>query len=86
MVSGMLNKTHRCSQDEETLTNNILPKREEFQWRPSLLLCKRFDIVDPFMGKVLYGTYFLWALYLALGDQNFHLEVSFPCFYGWNGT
>ncbi|XP_020693637.1 G patch domain-containing protein TGH [Dendrobium catenatum] len=43
--------THRCSQDEEKLIENILPKREEFQWRPSPLLCKRFDIVDPFMGK-----------------------------------
>ncbi|CAM0912116.1 unnamed protein product [Alopecurus aequalis] len=25
--------------------------REEFEWRPSPILCKRFDIVDPFMGK-----------------------------------
>ncbi|KAK8914403.1 hypothetical protein KSP39_PZI024093 [Platanthera zijinensis] len=28
--------------------------REEFQWRPSPLLCKRFDIVDPFMGKICF--------------------------------
>lgn len=28
------------------------PQREEFEWRPSPILCKRFDIVDPFMGKV----------------------------------
>ncbi|XP_072984098.1 G patch domain-containing protein TGH homolog isoform X2 [Typha latifolia] len=27
------------------------PRREEFQWRPSPILCKRFDIIDPFMGK-----------------------------------
>lgn len=27
------------------------PQREEFEWRPSPILCKRFDIVDPFMGK-----------------------------------
>ncbi|WJX90160.1 hypothetical protein P8452_72087 [Trifolium repens] len=29
----------------------LYPKREEFQWRPSSLLCKRFDLVDPYMGK-----------------------------------
>lgn len=27
------------------------PKRQEFQWRPSPILCKRFDLIDPFMGK-----------------------------------
>ncbi|XP_065860664.1 G patch domain-containing protein TGH isoform X2 [Euphorbia lathyris] len=27
------------------------PKREEFQWRPHPVLCKRFDLIDPFMGK-----------------------------------
>lgn len=30
---------------------SIYPRREEFEWRPSPILCKRFDIVDPFMGK-----------------------------------
>ncbi|KAK6925195.1 G patch domain-containing protein, N-terminal [Dillenia turbinata] len=35
----------------ELLTKKMYPKREEFQWRPSPLLCKRFDLVDPFMGK-----------------------------------
>ncbi|XP_066370151.1 G patch domain-containing protein TGH homolog [Miscanthus floridulus] len=29
----------------------IYPQREQFEWRPSPILCKRFDIVDPFMGK-----------------------------------
>ncbi|CAL5038427.1 unnamed protein product [Urochloa decumbens] len=29
----------------------IYPRREQFEWRPSPILCKRFDIVDPFMGK-----------------------------------
>ncbi|KAK8939800.1 hypothetical protein KSP40_PGU005281 [Platanthera guangdongensis] len=47
-VSGL---THGSSQDDVKLADKILPKREEFQWRPSPLLCKRFDIVDPFMGK-----------------------------------
>jgi len=30
----------------------MFPKREEFQWRPASLLCKRFDLIDPYMGKV----------------------------------
>ncbi|XP_062232935.1 G patch domain-containing protein TGH homolog [Phragmites australis] len=29
----------------------IYQRREQFEWRPSPILCKRFDIVDPFMGK-----------------------------------
>jgi G patch domain-containing protein 1 len=33
-------------------SSKTYPKREEFQWRPSPLLCKRFDLPDPFMGKV----------------------------------
>ncbi|KAH7682713.1 G patch domain-containing protein 1 [Dioscorea alata] len=39
----------QSSHDEEK--TKIYPKREEFQWRPSPILCKRFDIIDPFMGK-----------------------------------
>lgn len=27
------------------------PQREEHQWRPSLLLCKRFNLLDPYAGK-----------------------------------
>ncbi|XP_008782424.2 G patch domain-containing protein TGH homolog [Phoenix dactylifera] len=42
---------HDISQDEEKIMNKFYPKREEFQWRPTPILCKRFDIVDPFMGK-----------------------------------
>ncbi|XP_006656099.1 G patch domain-containing protein TGH homolog [Oryza brachyantha] len=38
------------AQDEKS----IYPRREEFEWRPSPILCKRFDIVDPFMGKPMY--------------------------------
>ncbi|XP_010454588.1 PREDICTED: G patch domain-containing protein TGH-like [Camelina sativa] len=33
-------------------SSTTYPKREEFQWRPSPLLCKRFDLPDPFMGKL----------------------------------
>ncbi|KAF7136331.1 hypothetical protein RHSIM_Rhsim08G0139200 [Rhododendron simsii] len=35
----------------EELMKNMYPKREEFQWWPSPILCKRFDILDPYMGK-----------------------------------
>ncbi|KAK7330222.1 hypothetical protein VNO77_24410 [Canavalia gladiata] len=38
-------------QAEDFLGKKMYPKREEFQWRPSPLLCKRFDLIDPFMGK-----------------------------------
>jgi G patch domain-containing protein 1 len=30
----------------------VYPKREQFEWRPSPILCKRFDLIDPYMGKV----------------------------------
>ncbi|XP_039054391.1 G patch domain-containing protein TGH isoform X2 [Hibiscus syriacus] len=36
---------------EDLATKKKYPKREEFQWRPSPVLCKRFDLIDPFMGK-----------------------------------
>ncbi|KHN10437.1 G patch domain-containing protein TGH-like [Glycine soja] len=36
---------------EDILKKKMYPKREEFQWRPSPLLCKRFDLIDPYMGK-----------------------------------
>ncbi|KAJ4960699.1 hypothetical protein NE237_020609 [Protea cynaroides] len=36
---------------EEMMAKKMYPKREEFQWRPSSILCKRFDMIDPFMGK-----------------------------------
>lgn len=39
--------------EEEMITKKLYPKREEFQWRPASLLCKRFDLIDPYMGKVI---------------------------------
>ncbi|KAF5807364.1 putative G patch domain-containing protein [Helianthus annuus] len=39
------------SQTEEVTTKSMFPKREEFQWRPAPILCKRFDLIDPYMGK-----------------------------------
>ncbi|XP_054821122.1 G patch domain-containing protein TGH [Prosopis cineraria] len=38
-------------QTEDSLAKKIYPNREEFQWRPSPLLCKRFDLIDPYIGK-----------------------------------
>ncbi|KAI3820927.1 hypothetical protein L1987_08481 [Smallanthus sonchifolius] len=39
------------SQTEEVIKKSMFPKREEFQWRPAPILCKRFDLIDPYMGK-----------------------------------
>nr|XP_043607600.1 G patch domain-containing protein TGH [Erigeron canadensis] len=39
------------SQAEEMMKKSMFPKREEFQWRPASILCKRFDLLDPYMGK-----------------------------------
>ncbi|GAB2270203.1 hypothetical protein Dimus_005110 [Dionaea muscipula] len=39
------------SQDEGRIPKDMFPKREEFQWRPAPLLCRRFDIIDPYLGK-----------------------------------
>ncbi|XWS37204.1 hypothetical protein CRYUN_Cryun19dG0023000 [Craigia yunnanensis] len=36
---------------EDLITKKMYPKREEFQWRPLPVLCKLFDLIDPFMGK-----------------------------------
>ncbi|XP_021674990.2 G patch domain-containing protein TGH [Hevea brasiliensis] len=36
---------------EDFMARKIYPKREEFQWRPLPVLCKRFDLIDPYMGK-----------------------------------
>lgn len=41
----------KVSQAEEEIMREMYPKREEFQWRPSPILCKRYDILDPYMGK-----------------------------------
>lgn len=49
---NIFKQKREISQDEEKIMNRFYPKREEFQWRPTPILCKRFDIIDPFMGKV----------------------------------
>lgn len=42
---------NKQTQTEDKLSRKIHPKRQEFEWRPAPVLCKRFDIMDPFMGK-----------------------------------
>ncbi|KAK0587266.1 hypothetical protein LWI29_020187 [Acer saccharum] len=49
-TSGGLEQA-KDAQAENLTTKNMYPRREEFQWRPSPILCKRFDLTDPFMGK-----------------------------------
>ncbi|KAJ3692470.1 hypothetical protein LUZ60_012820 [Juncus effusus] len=38
---------------KEEKEKEIYPKRELFEWRPAPILCKRFDLTDPYMGKPL---------------------------------
>ncbi|KAG8654276.1 hypothetical protein MANES_05G117300v8 [Manihot esculenta] len=42
---------HKDAHAEDLVTRKAYPKREEFQWRPLPVLCKRFDLIDPYMGK-----------------------------------
>lgn len=37
---------------EDAIPKEVHVKRTEYQWRPSPILCKRFDLIDPYMGKV----------------------------------
>ncbi|KAF5730239.1 putative RNA binding protein [Tripterygium wilfordii] len=49
-TSGGLEKI-KDAEAEDLMAKKMYPKREEFQWRPSPILCKRFDLIDPYMGK-----------------------------------
>lgn len=55
-LNGFVQKD-KVQQEKELIAKAMYPKREEFQWRPAPILCKRFDLADPYMGKVvcLYG-------------------------------
>ncbi|XP_075107730.1 G patch domain-containing protein TGH isoform X1 [Nicotiana tabacum] len=41
----------KFGKDDGLAAAKMYPKREKFQWRPSPLLCKRYDLNDPYMGK-----------------------------------
>lgn len=49
-TSGGLQKAEDSNAEDST-TKKMYPKRDEFQWRPLPILCKRFDLIDPYMGK-----------------------------------
>ncbi|KAL8479362.1 hypothetical protein ACS0TY_026289 [Phlomoides rotata] len=49
-TSGGVEK-NQVQLDDELIAKAMYPKREEFQWRPAPILCKRFDLIDPYMGK-----------------------------------
>lgn len=49
-TSGSLEQA-KDSLAEDVMTKKMFPQREEYQWRPSPVLCKRFDLTDPYMGK-----------------------------------
>ncbi|KAL0718280.1 hypothetical protein Bca4012_067602 [Brassica carinata] len=55
-------------------SSKTYPKREEFQWRPAPLLCKRFDLPDPFMGKVKYPipcfSFLEFFMFLLMRKRN----------------
>lgn len=53
-MNGFVQKD-KVQQDEELIAKAMYPKREEFQWRPAPILCKRFDLIDPYMGKVTFS-------------------------------
>ncbi|XP_050377487.1 G patch domain-containing protein TGH [Argentina anserina] len=39
------------TQAEDVIPKEVHVKRTEYQWHPSPILCKRFDLTDPYMGK-----------------------------------
>ncbi|KAG2667261.1 hypothetical protein I3760_15G105100 [Carya illinoinensis] len=49
-TSGGLEQV-KDSEADDLVMKKMFPKREECQWRPSPVLCKRFDLIDPYMGK-----------------------------------
>ncbi|PQM37575.1 G patch domain-containing protein TGH [Prunus yedoensis var. nudiflora] len=49
-ISGGLAQA-KDTQAENSITKGVHLKRKEYQWRPSPILCKRFDLIDPYMGK-----------------------------------
>lgn len=50
-TSGGTEQAGVTKAEEELITKKLYPKRDEYQWRPASILCKRFDLIDPYMGK-----------------------------------
>ncbi|KZV23156.1 G patch domain-containing protein 1 [Dorcoceras hygrometricum] len=69
-------KGDKTKQDEELITKSMYPKREEFQWRPAPILCKRFDLVDPYMGKPPAAPRMRSKMDTLIGMPNFTGTVT----------
>lgn len=59
---------------EETIK---YPRRIENPWRPSSMLCKRFNLLDPYAGKV--SMTLLYSSHQPLGSK----QVDFPIMQNW---
>ena len=64
---------------EDLITKKMFPKREEFQWRPAPVLCKRFDLIDPYMGKVVYSVFLPTVLFPDLPYSKLFFLLPKPC-------
>ena len=64
---------------EDLITKKMFPKREEFQWRPAPVLCKRFDLIDPYMGKVVYSVFLPTVLFPDLPYSKLFFLLTNPC-------
>ena len=73
---------------EDLITKKMFPKREEYQWRPAPVLCKRFDLIDPYMGKVVYSVFLPTVLFPVLPYSKLFFLLTNPCpflfFFLWN--
>ncbi|MCD9645330.1 hypothetical protein HAX54_034185 [Datura stramonium] len=69
----------KFGQDDGLVATSMYPKREEFQWRPSPILCKRFDLIDPYMGKGYeqYQSLFLFSHDSHSKGESEILELMF---------
>lgn len=80
----------KVTEAEDLITKKMFPKREEYQWRPAPVLCKRFDLIDPYMGKVAYSVFLPTVLFLDLPYSRLFFLLPNPCprpfFFSPSGT
>lgn len=69
----------KVTEAEDLITKKMFPKREEYQWRPAPVLCKRFDLIDPYMGKVVYSVFLPTVLFLDLPYSRLFFLLPNPC-------
>lgn len=66
----------KFGQDDGLAATSMYPKREEFQWRPSSILCKRFDLIDPYMGKVPTSTVYFMIVMCRSAKSYFYISIK----------